>query len=228
MNLTATTHSLELVTAAAQDIDYVLSWTDIDKSGALTVALPGSSAGTITTATTTTVVSAPASDVYRAISHASFCNAGAGSQTVTVQRDVAGSNRRVLRAVLAPDECLKYERGRGWYLLTANGEVATVGATGADGLDGAVAVQEVTIDFGASSVDVATVTVTDAGILSTSLFLCGISGGSTSDNNADAHALMAEMCRVTAVPAAGSVTFTARLYGLRATGTFKLRYVYSS
>lgn len=227
MNLTDTTHILELVTSTAQSIDWSTSWTDIDKSGASTVATPGSSSGNIASATTTTVVAAPAASVYRAVSHISFYNAGASSNTLIVQRDVSGTNRLVMRATLAAGESLHYERGRGWYVMSAAGEVSLVGSAGADGSDGIAAVSEVEIDFGATSTDVATVTVIDAGISSSSVFLCGITGGSTADNNADAHALMAEACAVSAVPSSGQVTFTARLYGLFATGLFKLRYVYS-
>lgn len=227
MNLTGTTHSLELVTASAASIDWSASWTDVDKSGASTVALPGSNSGNVAGPATTSIVPTPSASVYRAISHASFYNAGAAPQTLTVQRDIGGTDRLVIKATIAVGESLHYERGRGWYVMTAAGEVSQVGATGADGADGAVAVSEVDIDFGATSTDVATVTVLDAGISSASKFVCGIFGGSTTDNNADAHALMAHACAVSAVPSAGQVVFTARLFGLFATGLFKLRYVYS-
>lgn len=227
MNLTDTTHTLELVTAQALSTDYSVSWTDVDKSGASTAVLPGSSSGNIVSATTTTLVGAPGASVYRAISHLSVFNAGVGTQTLTVQRDVSGDNRISIKVDLATGDSLHYERGRGFYVMSAAGELSLVGSPGADGTDGAVSILETEIDFGASSTDVATKVVADAGISSSSKFLCSISGGSTADNNSDAHALMARECAVSAEPSAGSVTFTARLFGLFATGTFKLRYVYS-
>lgn len=228
MKLTGTNQSVELVTATAVSTDWAVYWTDIDKSGADTAILPGSATGNVSSAMTTSVVAAPSgASIYREITAAQFYNAGAGSQTLTVQRDIAGTNRLALKVTLGVGESLHYERGRGWYVLTAVGEVATVGARGTDGSDGAGAVVEVEIDFGASTTDVATLVVSDAGISASSVFLCGITGGSTTDNNADAHALMAHLCTVTAVPGSGSVTFTARTYGIRATGLFKLRYTYS-
>ena len=230
MNLTSTTHSLELVTGSAQSLDYSLSWTDIDKSGASTVTTPGSNSGNVSAATTTTVVLAPAANVHRVITTASFANAGAASNAITVQRDVGGNNRKVVGATLAAGESLHFEDGRGWYVLTAAGELKGLGQTGAagsNGLNGAVAIAEAIVNFGATTTDFASVVVTDAGISTSSKFLCQFSGGSTADNDADAHALMQRLAEVTPVPAAGSVTFNVRMYDGTATGQFKLRYTYS-
>lgn len=227
MNLTASTHSLELVTASAVNTTFEASWAEIDKTST-TAVVPGSNHALVTTPTDTTLVAAPSgANLYRAISSVSICNVGGASQSVTVQKDVSGTEYEVARATLAAGQSLKYERHRGWYVLTAAGEVSQAGQVGADGADGAVAILEATVDFGVTPTDEASVVVVDAGISTSSVFLCAISGGSTADNNADAHAFMALDAAVWAVPAAGSVTIYVRTRSVLATGDFKVRYVYS-
>lgn len=227
MNLTAITHTLELLTGAAVATDWDVSWTDVDKSGASTVALPGSLAGTVSTATTTTIVAAPGATVYRAISSVAVRNIGASAQTVTVQRDVAGSNRVQITATLAAGEGLHYERGRGWYVMTAAGEVSQSGTAGTDGADGVAAVSAMTFAFGATPTDTASVVVADAGITAASRFLCGIAAGPTADNDAATHAFLALDGAISYVASAGSVTFTIQLRNAAVTGDVAACYIYS-
>lgn len=213
MNLTATTHTLELLTGAAVATDWDVSWTDVDKSGASTVALPGSLAGTVSTATTTTMVAAPGATVYRAISSVAVRNIGASAQTVTVQRDVAGSNRVQITATLAAGEGLHYERGRGWYVMTAAGEVSTAGAPGTNGTDGGGTVLgsgTSVIDFGGGA-PMATVAVTgQTALLAGSLVYCWIKPEATTDHSEHEH--IVESIKVVAADLVAGVGFT--IYGL--------------
>ena len=119
MNLTATTHTLELSTSTAATTHYVVSWVDIDKSGASTVTTPGSSHGTVSSATDTTIVSAPNSSVTRVVTSISVLAEAAN--TVTVQKDVSGTGYPAARAVLAAFESLKYEDSAGWDRVGADG-----------------------------------------------------------------------------------------------------------
>ena len=126
MNLTATTHSLELVTSTAVAVAWTASWVDIDKSGASTVTTPGSAAGTVSSATDTTIVAAPGSSVTRVVTGLSIVVTGAGAQTVTVQKDVSGTEYPIKPAVaLTQNESLGYEDGAGWAVWSAGGALKT-------------------------------------------------------------------------------------------------------
>ena len=189
MNLTATTHSLELVTAAATAVVYEVSWTDIDKSGASTVATPGSEHGSVSSATDTTIVAAPSADIYRVVTSLSVKATG-GAQTVALQKDVSGTEYPVTQAVLSTNESLHYEDAHGWYTLDANGARKTSGSPGADGTDGGGTVLgsgTSEVDFGSGAV-MATVTVTgQTAILSGSLVQCWITPIATTDHSAQEH-----------------------------------------
>lgn len=209
MNLTASTHSLELVTASAVNTTFEASWTEIDKTST-TAVVPGSNQALVTTATDTTLVAAPSgANLYRAVSSVSICNVGGASQSVTVQKDVSGTEYEVARATLGVGESLKYERGRGWYVLTAAGEVSAVGAAGADGTDGGGTILgsgTSVVDFGAGASH-ATVTVTgQAAILAGSLVYVWIKPEATADHSADEH--MVETIKVFASDIVAGVGFT--------------------
>ncbi len=122
--LDATTHTLEATTSAAVSTNYVISYADITTS----TFVPASSQGNITTATTTTVVSAPGASTQRQIKLASFYNNGSASQTVTVKKDVSGTEYIIISAVIAAGETLQYTDGNGWEVLDRAGRVRT-GAT---------------------------------------------------------------------------------------------------
>lgn len=208
MNLTATTHSLELVTSAATAVVYSASWTDIDKSGASTVATPGSAQGSIAAATTTTIVAAPGASIYRVITSLSVKATG-GAQTVTPQRDVSGTNYPMPGASLAGDESLCYEDAHGWYVLDATGARKGVGATGAAGTNGGGTVLgsgTAIVDFG-SGAPMATVTVTgQAAILAGSLVYCWVKPEATTDHSAGEH--IVEDIKVVAADIVAGVGFT--------------------
>ena len=116
MNLTGTTESLELVTIAGAAVDWTTSWGDIDKTGA-TNYTPGSSAGAVSGAADTTIVAAPASaTIYRVLTEVTVYNTDAtASTTVVIQKDVGGTERLMISAVLRPGETLTYEDGAGWH-----------------------------------------------------------------------------------------------------------------
>jgi hypothetical protein len=116
--LSATMHSLELVTGAALSTDYQVSYED-NASGALT---PGSSAGNVSTATTTTIQAAPGASVQRTVTGVTVVNKGVTNQTVNVQKDVAGSNIVLVGPlVLGPDERLEFTSDMGWRVFNAFG-----------------------------------------------------------------------------------------------------------
>ena len=209
MNLTATTHTLELVTSAATAVVYAVSWTDIDKSGASTVATPGSAQGSIAAATTTTIVSAPGASIYRVVTSLAVKATG-GAQTVTAQKDVSGTNYPLPSASLATDESLHYEDANGWYVLDATGSRKGVGATGAAGTDGGGTILgsgTSIIDFGSGGASHATLAVTgQTAILAGSLVYCWLKPEATADHSADEH--LVETIKVFASDVTAGVGFT--------------------
>lgn len=118
--LTNTTHILELVTSSTASVDYSISYVDMDS----TTFTPGSTDGAITTVTTTTILSAPASSTQRQVKMMSIANKGTASNTVTVQKDVSGTNYEILPAiVLGADESLQYIDGKGFSVLDSSGRI---------------------------------------------------------------------------------------------------------
>lgn len=212
MNLTATNQSLELVTSTAAATTYAVSWLDVDKSGASTVATPGSAHGTVSSATDTTIVAAPGASVYRTVT--SLTIIAAGAQTATVQKDVAGTEYPAARGVLATNEALCYEDGAGWYTQTANGERKGVGLAGANGTNGGGTVLgsgTSVVDFGSSGALDASVTVTgQTAILAGSLVYCWIKPEATADHSADEH--LVESIRVYATDIIAGTGFTLRAF----------------
>lgn len=211
MNLTDITHSLELVTSSANSLTWAASWTDIDKTGA-TIATPGSNQGTVTSATTTAICSAPGANVYRIVTGLTLLAAG-GAQTATVQKDVGGTNFPLSRATIAVNEALCFEDGQGWYALTAAGErkgLGTPGAAGANGLNGGGTVLGAgtsIVDFGSSGSSHTTLVVTgQAAILAGSLVFPWVKAEATLNHSADEH--VASNIRVYASDVVAGVGFT--------------------
>jgi hypothetical protein len=131
MLLTATTHSIELVTSSATATEYVTSFVDISA----TALTPGSSSGAVASATDTTIVAAPAASTTRQVKEILIRNAAAsGSITVTLQKDVSGAEYLLTPSVqLSSGEELRYSEMDGVEIYYANGrkkirEVVTIGA----------------------------------------------------------------------------------------------------
>lgn len=103
INLSDTTHSLELQTSVAGSIHYHIGYVDITDT---TVSSPLDEEGIITTATTTTITSSPALLTTRKIQHLNVYNNGA-SNTVTVKKDVLGTEYILLTVTLQNKETLR-------------------------------------------------------------------------------------------------------------------------
>lgn len=118
--LTATTETLTLVTAAALSLDWSAGYVDIDST---TGATPGSQQGNVTTATSTTVVPAPAASTQRQLKSLTAVNKDAVStQTVTLNKVTAAGTFALARNVaLAPNETLVWVDSIGFQVLDALG-----------------------------------------------------------------------------------------------------------
>ena len=103
INLSNTTHTLELTTTVAGNIHYQVGYTDITTAS---VTNPTDSFGIITTATTTVIVSAPAASTTRKIQYVNIFNNGA-SNTVVLKKDISGTEYNILQVNLQQGETLR-------------------------------------------------------------------------------------------------------------------------
>jgi hypothetical protein len=219
MNLTSATQTIEVITSAALSGTVSAFWTDIDKTAA-TVILPGSAVATITTATTTTLVAAPAANIYRQIAGLSYKNNTLGNQTVTFQKDVGGTNYPLAQAVLAINESLHFESGQGWYVLDATGSRKGIGATGAAGVNGGGTILgsgTSLLDFGAGTSHTTLVVTGQPLILAGSLVYVWVKPETTPEHSADEH--LVETLKVFASDIVAGTGFT--IHGLNTSELFE-------
>lgn len=128
--LEASTDSIELVTSSAAAIDYDCSWTD----NTTTAFTPGKSAGQVSSATTTTIISAPSASTQRNVLNCTFRNTSTTtSNTLTVQRDVSGTNRTNYSTTLAPGESLAFTGERYFRYNASGSEITTMADSGYNG-----------------------------------------------------------------------------------------------
>lgn len=121
--LTATTHSLELITTSTTATHYTISYVDITTS----TFSPDSVQGIISSATTTTILGAPGGSTQRQVKLMTIANFGTANQVLTLQKDVSGTNYEILPQVtLAPNEALMYTDGVGFSVLDVQGRPKNV------------------------------------------------------------------------------------------------------
>ena len=118
VTLDATTETLEVTTSSAASLDYSVSYMD-NASGTLT---PGSSHGNIASATTTTILAAPAASTQRAVAAVTLCNVSTTtSNALTLKHDTAGTERVISRLSLAPNDCAIFDNTGGPRLTNSTG-----------------------------------------------------------------------------------------------------------
>ena len=100
INLSSTTHSLELETLVAGSVHYQLGYTDITATG---VSLPQDEDGIITTATTTIIATTPSATTTRKIQYLNVYNNGV-SNTITIKKDVSGTEYILQKISLQKNE----------------------------------------------------------------------------------------------------------------------------
>jgi len=120
LNLVSTSDSIEIATTGTQNIGVSASFFTYNlAAGTVT---PGNQNTLISTATTTTVVSAPASGSYIGVHYISIFNQSAStSEGITVKLVNASLLINILSLTLQPLYTLIYEKGTGWYQLDASG-----------------------------------------------------------------------------------------------------------
>ena len=103
INLSNTTHTLELTTTTAGSIHYQIGYTDITSSG---VSNPSDSIGIITTATTTTILSAPAASTTRRVQYLNVFNNGI-TNVITLKKDISAVENILMKVTLQSGETLR-------------------------------------------------------------------------------------------------------------------------
>ena len=114
INLTNRVFGMEQFT---HDLVYTASYDDITSSA----VTPGQVNGNITTATETTVISAPAASTQREVMSISVYNAKGFPCYVDIDHDNGTTPYTIWRGWLQPTQTLYYEHGAGFYLLTTMG-----------------------------------------------------------------------------------------------------------
>jgi hypothetical protein len=129
LNLSATTHTLEVTTTGTGTVHVEVSFTDT--SGG--VATGGSQTTTIISATTTPVCSAPAASTVRTIDEMTVMAVGANG--VTVKKDVSATETTLIGSLtLAAGERAQFVSARGWRVFNADGSEKIAAASAAFGL----------------------------------------------------------------------------------------------
>lgn len=118
--LKATTETLQVVTTTAAAIDYSISYADITT----TTFVPSSNEGKITSATTSSVLAAPASSTQRQVKLIVISNRDTSANTITVQKLISSTSYALTPTIaLNAGESAQYIDSKGWILYSSNGTV---------------------------------------------------------------------------------------------------------
>lgn len=123
--LTTTSQILELTTGSATNVDVVISYVDMTT----TDTTLGDQQTLITSATTTTILSAPAASTQRQVKMINILNTSATPNTVTVKKDISATEYDIFYTTLQANENLTYLDGKGWTQYTATGQAYTANVT---------------------------------------------------------------------------------------------------
>lgn len=104
IHLSNTNQSLELETNSTGSIHYGCGYVDITSTG---VSNPADNQGIITTATTTTIVSAPAASTTRKIQYINIYNNGTSAMTMKLKKDIAATEYIIINFVLQVGESFR-------------------------------------------------------------------------------------------------------------------------
>jgi hypothetical protein len=122
MYLNATTDKLEIFlggTVATNQLQWNVSYQDITSTG---MTLPqAAGAGNTNNTTVVDIVAAPAASTTRQVTHINVFNADTATATVTIQKDVSGTNYVLISYAVTSGDTLMWSREDGWRLAKASG-----------------------------------------------------------------------------------------------------------
>jgi hypothetical protein len=103
LNLSNTTHILELTNTVAGSLHYQVGYTDVTST---TVSNPNDSVGIISTATTTTILGAPSASTTRKVQYLNVYNNGV-TNVVTLKKGISGVENFLIKVTLQNGETLR-------------------------------------------------------------------------------------------------------------------------
>lgn len=117
--LKATTESLQLVSSTLATIDYSVSYSDLTS----TTFVPSSNEGAISSASTVTILAAPAASTQRQVKLITLSNRHASlSSAVYIQKLISATTYALLPTVtLLAGESIQYLDGQGWIYYSSTG-----------------------------------------------------------------------------------------------------------
>lgn len=127
MYLSATTHSIEIVTdasATTTEPTFVASFHDITASG-MTIPQSSNQGSTVGT-TDTTMVSAPGATTTRQITHISIFNSDSVARTIRVYKDISGTEYNLCTALLQVGDTLEWSRETGWHIFSNSNQESSL------------------------------------------------------------------------------------------------------
>lgn len=104
INLSNTTHTLELEVGSNGSIHYQCGYSDITSSS---VSNPADNQGVITTSGTTTILSAPSASTTRKIQYLTIYNNGTTSNSLKLKKDISGTEYIIINFILQVSESLR-------------------------------------------------------------------------------------------------------------------------
>jgi hypothetical protein len=116
--LAATTDTFQLISSTTSALDVHVSYVDAS-STTLVPSGAGKQNTAIVTATTTTILAAPAASTVRNMKTLKVRNKGAVANDVTIQFDQNATDFELHKVTLLAGECLQYIEGIGFFVLTS-------------------------------------------------------------------------------------------------------------
>jgi hypothetical protein len=127
MYLSATNEKIQVVlsgTITTNQLQCVASWQDITSLG---MTLPQSSSQAVTNnATAIDLVAVPGASTTRQVTHINIYNSDTVAATVTVQKDVAGTDYVLTKSLLQVGDTLQWSREYGWTILKQSSQESVI------------------------------------------------------------------------------------------------------
>jgi hypothetical protein len=125
------------VTATTAEPVWVTSFDDIQVIPNK-IFTPGSLDGSTNGTTPITVVSSPASGMYRNIKYINVCNVDSNVHVITVELLNNVTERKLIQVTLNPGEELIFNDGKSWTVYNSIGQIKVTGVSGANTMVGSV------------------------------------------------------------------------------------------
>lgn len=123
ITLEGSTDSLEMVTSSTATTEYHVSWSNVTATALTT---PGTSMGTVSSATTTTILAAPSASNWRYVRELTVYNTHAStSQDVTINIDRSATDLRQFKATLSAGESIKFRENGNFGVYDSQGRLKT-------------------------------------------------------------------------------------------------------